>query len=68
MKIKFKKVTQQTDSFLKKQMDDLKESVTNQLTEQLSSIDKATTDKLNEAVNEHITNTARITDKKLMKL
>ena len=40
---------------MKKQIDDLKENATDQLTEQSSSIDKATTDKLNGAVNEHIT-------------
>ena len=62
---KIQKVTQQTDSFIKKQTDDLKESVTDQLTEESSSIDKATTDKLNEAVNEHITNTARIIKEKV---
>ena len=62
---KIQKVTQQTDSFIKKQIDDLKESVTDQLTEQSSSITKATTDKLHEAVNEHITNTTRIIDEKV---
>ena len=62
---KIQKVTQQTDSFIKKQIDDLKESVTDQLTEQSSSINKATTDKLHEAVNEHITNTTRIIDEKV---
>ena len=57
---KIQKVSQQTDGFIKKQIDDLKECVTDQLAEQSSSIDKATTHKLNQAVNEHITNTTRI--------
>ena len=64
---KIQKVTQQTDSFIERQIDDLKESVTDQLTERSSSIDKATTDKLNEAVNEHITNTTRIIEEKVDK-
>ena len=62
---KIQKVSQQTDSFIKKQIDDLKECVTDQLTEQSSSIDKATTHKLSQAVNEHITNTTRIIEEKV---
>ena len=63
---KIQKVSQQTGSFIKKkQIDDLKECVTDQLAEQSGSIDKTTTHKLNQAVNEHITNTTRTIEEKV---
>ena len=61
---KIQNVTHNSDSFIKQQIDTVKDLVTDQLKQQSNMIDKTTTEKLNDAVNEHINSATKIIEGK----